>query len=70
MKILIFLLIIANALALPSFEEAREVLGSRETNRREALTNEIWRAGREGIPLLQKLAEEENKDFHGVKSLI
>ena len=62
MKILIFLLIIANALALPSFEEAREVLGSRETNRREALTNEIWRAGREGIPLLQKLAEEENPE--------
>ncbi|MGB2454919.1 MAG: hypothetical protein ACPIG7_10030, partial [Akkermansiaceae bacterium] len=62
MKILIFLLIIANALALPSFEEAREVLGSRETNRRKALTNEIWRAGREAIPLLQKLAEEENPE--------
>ena len=61
-KILIFLLIIANALALPSFEEAREVLGSRETNRRKALTNEIWRAGREAIPLLQKLAEEENPE--------
>ena len=62
MKILIFLLIIANALALPSFEEACEVLGSRETNRREVLTNEIWSAGREAIPLLQKLAEEENPE--------
>ena len=62
MKILIFLLIIANALALPSFEEAREVLGSREINRREALTNEIWKAGRDAIPLLQKLAEEENPE--------
>ena len=62
MKILIFLLIIANALALPSFEEACEVLGSRETNRREVLTNEIWSAGREAIPLLQKRAEEENPE--------
>ena len=62
MKILIFLLIIANALALPSFEEACDVLGSRETNRREVLTNEIWSAGREAIPLLQKLAEEENPE--------
>lgn len=62
MKILIFLLTIANALALPSFEEACDVLGSRETNRREVLTNEIWSAGREAIPLLQKLAEEENPE--------
>lgn len=48
--------------ALPSFKEAREVLGSREANRREALTNEIWSAGRRAIPLLQKLAEEENPE--------
>ncbi|MDG2401329.1 MAG: hypothetical protein P8M04_12230 [Akkermansiaceae bacterium] len=63
MKILVFLLIIANAPALPPFEEAREVLGSRETNRREALTKEIWRAGRGAIPLLTMLAEEENPEI-------
>jgi hypothetical protein len=61
-KILIFLLTIANLPALPSFKEAREVFGAREINRREALTNRIWRAGRKAIPLLQKLAEDENPE--------
>ena len=62
MKILIFLLTIANLPALPSFKEAREVFGAGEINRREALTNQIWRAGRKAIPLLQKLAEDENPE--------
>lgn len=63
MKILVFLLMIsANALTLPRFEEVCEVLESGETNRREALTQRIWRSGREAIPLLRKLSKVENPE--------
>ena len=62
MKYFLHLLTITSALALPPLEEAREVLGSQETERREALTQEIWKAGREAIPLLTKLSLEENPE--------
>ena len=62
MKSFLLLLTTASALALPPLEKAREVLGSAETKRREAFTQEIWRSGREAIPLLTKLAQDENPE--------
>ena len=63
MRLLLFLLTSATTWALPSFEKAREALGSPNALRREALTQEIWKAGREAIPLLTRLAQIDDPEI-------
>ena len=58
MKSLVFFSAISSALALPPLEEAREILSSAEMNEREALTQEIWKQGKNAIPLLEQLSQE------------
>ncbi|MDB4438476.1 hypothetical protein N9195_02695 [bacterium] len=62
MKPLVFFLTISSSLALPPLKEAREILSSAEMNEREALTRKIWKEGRNAIPLLEQLSQEENPE--------
>ncbi|MEJ6719334.1 MAG: hypothetical protein QNK82_12655 [Akkermansiaceae bacterium] len=63
MKFLIFILITGMAVALPTIEEARRIMGSQNTSEREKFTLEIWESGKNTLPLLRELAKDEDPEI-------
>lgn len=62
MKGLLFLLCALSAMAQPSLEEIRALLGSKKTSERNATTLEIWKSGKASLPLLRQLANDEDPE--------
>lgn len=63
LKILLFLTLAAFASALPPPEEAARLLGSERKAERDALTLELWEAGRPALPLLAVLADSDDPEI-------
>ena len=63
MKFLTFILSTGVAVAIPTIEEARRILGSQNTNEREEFTMKIWETGRNTLPLLRKLARDDDPEI-------
>lgn len=62
MKVLLLLALTAEALALPTPEEATRILGSTKASERAELTAELWDSGRKSLPLLEVLAESDDPE--------
>ncbi len=63
MKALFLLFLTLPAMALPTLEEARSLLGSSDAKERAATTLEIWEAGNEALPFLQTLAKDRDPEI-------
>ena len=61
-RLILIILTSATAFALPPIDEARKILGSQKAAEREALTLKIWESGREAIPLMTALSDDEDPE--------